>query len=149
MAQDVQPGGHEVQAGELGPHLTTDNTDDTDRAWSQEWISVRRLSKPISGISGKVFPCLGERFCRRRRSMPIFKPLSMMLVACAIVGAARLQAWAQTPSSLSQEDRDAEVRQLRELVLKLQARVEQLEAHEHAVDPVPHRPAGPSAAAES
>src|SRR5215471_10886536 len=81
--------------------------------------------------------------------MPIFKPLSMVLVACAIVGAARSQAWAQTASSLSQEDRDAEVRQLRELVLKLQARVEQLEAHEHAVDPSPPRPPGPSAAAES
>src|SRR5215472_11495493 len=78
--------------------------------------------------------------------MPIFKPLSMMLVACAIVGAARLQAWAQTGSSSSQEDRDAEVRQLRELVLKLQARVEQLEAHEHAVDPSPRQPSGPSAA---
>jgi Putative beta-barrel porin-2, OmpL-like. bbp2 len=80
--------------------------------------------------------------------MPIFKPLSMMVLACAIVGAARSQARAQTASSLSQGDRD-EVRQLRELVLKLQARVEQLEAHEHAVDPSPHQPAGPSAGAES
>src|SRR5215475_12264400 len=81
--------------------------------------------------------------------MPIFKPLSMMLVACAIVGAARSHAWAQTASSLSQEDKDAEVRQLRELVLKLQARVEQLEAHEHAVDPGPRQPAESFTAAES
>src|SRR5215475_12560548 len=81
--------------------------------------------------------------------MPIFKPLSMMLVACAIVGAARSQAWAQTASSLSQEDRDAEVRQLRELVLKLQTRVEQLEAHQHTVDPTPRQPSGFSPAAGS
>src|SRR5262249_19033025 len=146
MAQAVQPGCHEVQAGELRQHLPLMNTDDTD------WAGLMNGSAFISAPS--VVPVVRfslawvNNSAGGNRSMPIFKPLSVMVMVCAIAGVARSHAWAQTASSLSQEDKDAEVRQLRELVLKLQARVEQLEAHEHAVDPSPHRLGAPSADGE-
>jgi len=61
-----------------------------------------------------------------------------VLVLAAICGPLGNAAWAQNAIPFSTDeskDRDAELRQLRELVLKLQARVEQLEAHQQASDP--------------
>jgi Putative beta-barrel porin-2, OmpL-like. bbp2 len=69
-----------------------------------------------------------------KKALSIFEFVSMMVLAAGFLDSSCSQAWAQTTSSVSQEDKDAEVRQLRDLVLKLQARVEQLEARQQAND---------------
>jgi hypothetical protein len=74
-----------------------------------------------------------------------------LLVLAAICGPLGIAALAQNaiPSSTDEsKDRDAELRQLRELVLRLQARVEQLEAHQQASDPGPQAAEDSSAAAD-
>src|SRR5262245_31499335 len=72
-----------------------------------------------------------------------------VLVLAAICSPLGIAAWAQNaiPSSTDEsKDRDAELRQLRELVLKLQTRVEQLEARQQASGPGPQAAAGSPAA---
>jgi len=69
----------------------------------------------------------------------------MMALVVAFIGPIRYYAWAQ-PASSSPQERDDELRQLRELVLKLQSRVEQLEAQQQRNSPNdPPAPASPPA----
>jgi hypothetical protein len=58
----------------------------------------------------------------------------MMALVVVFVCPIRYDAWAQTASSPAQ-DKDEELRQLRELVLKLQSRVEQLEVQQQRYSP--------------
>ena len=84
-----------------------------------------------------------------KKALSIVEFVSMMVLAAGFLDSSCPQAWAQSTSSVSQEDKDAEVRQLRELVLKLQARVEQLEARQQANDPGPQAREGSAAETES
>jgi hypothetical protein len=70
------------------------------------------------------------------------------LLAGVIVGSIQSEAWAQAAASPSQ-DKEAELQALRMLVLKLQARVEQLEARQQANDPGPPPSGALPAATES
>jgi len=82
-----------------------------------------------------------------KRPLSMFKLVAMMALVIAFIGATRPYVWAQTEIS-SPQDKDVELQQLRELVLKLQSRVEQLEAQQQHNSPSdPPEPAAPPAPA--
>src|SRR5262245_30948566 len=74
-----------------------------------------------------------------KKLVSIGKVLSVGVLGAGIAGVTGLQAWAQTEAL--PPDKGAEIQQLRELVLKLQSRVEQLEAQQQRNIPSP--PSGP------